>query len=60
MKLFFENNDPDGYAELYVNINEKEQWIELREKDEGYRRQVTKFLTAKRKTGSGCGLIMYY
>jgi hypothetical protein len=47
MKLFFENNDPDDYAELYLNINEKEHWLELREKDEGYRSQVIKFLTAK-------------
>jgi len=47
MKLFFEDNDPDDYAELYVNINEKEHWVELREKDEGYRSQVIKFLTAK-------------
>ena len=47
MKLFFETEDPEDYAELYVNINDKEHWLELREKDEGYRRQVIKFLTAK-------------
>ena len=47
MKLFFESEDPDDYAELYVNINDKEHWLELREKDEGYRQQVIKFLTAK-------------
>jgi len=47
MKLFFETEDPDDYAELYVNINDKEHWLELREKDEGYRKQVIKFLTAK-------------
>jgi len=47
MKLFFETEDPDDYAELYVNINNKEHWLELREKDEGYRKQVIKFLTIK-------------
>jgi hypothetical protein len=47
MKLFFETEDPDDYAELYVNINDKEHWLEIREKDEGYRKQVIKFLTAK-------------
>ena len=47
MKLFFETEDPEDYAELYVNINDKEHWLELREKDEGYREQVIKFLTAK-------------
>jgi hypothetical protein len=47
MKLFFETEDPEDYAELYVNINDKEHWLELKEKDEGYRQQVIKFLTAK-------------
>jgi hypothetical protein len=47
MKLFFETEDPEDYAELYVNINEKEHWLEVREKDESYRRQVIKFLTVK-------------
>jgi hypothetical protein len=47
MKLFFETDDPNDYGELYVNINEKEHWLELREKDEGYRQQVIRFLTAK-------------
>jgi hypothetical protein len=47
MKLFFETNDPEDYAELYVNINDKEHWLELKEKDEGFRQQVIRFLTAK-------------
>jgi hypothetical protein len=47
MKLFFETEDPDDYAELYVNINDKEHWLEIREKDKGYREQVIKFLSAK-------------
>ncbi len=47
MKLFFEAEDPQDYAELYVNINEKEHWLELREKNEDYRRPIIKFLTAK-------------
>jgi len=47
MKLFFETQDPDDYAELYVNINDKQHWLELKEKNEAYRKQVIKFLTAK-------------
>lgn len=47
MKLFLETEDPDDYAELYVNINDKEHWLEIKEKDEGYRQQVVKFLTSK-------------
>jgi hypothetical protein len=47
MKLFFEAEDPEDYAELYININEKAHWLEIREKDEGYRKQVIKFFTAK-------------
>lgn len=47
LKLFFETEDPEDYAELYLNINEKEHWLEIREKDEEYRRQVIKFLSAK-------------
>lgn len=47
MKLFFETEDAEDYAELYLNINEKEHWLEIREKDEDYRRQVIKFLSAK-------------
>jgi hypothetical protein len=41
-KLFFERND--DYAELYVNINPDEHWIELKEKDEEYRPAIIKFL----------------
>lgn len=47
MKLFFESEDPEDYAELYLNINDKEHWLEIREKDESYRKQVIKFLTTR-------------
>jgi hypothetical protein len=47
MKLFFETVDPGDYAELYVNVNEKEHWLELREKDENYRKQVIKFFAGE-------------
>jgi len=30
MKLFFETEDPDDYAELYLNINAREHWLEVR------------------------------
>ena len=47
MKAFFEAENPDDNAELYININEVEHWIEIKEKDEGYRKQVIKGLTTK-------------
>lgn len=47
MKVFFETENPDDNAELYININETEHWVEIREKDEGYRKQVIKGLTTK-------------
>ncbi|MBK7292200.1 MAG: hypothetical protein IPI78_19380 [Chitinophagaceae bacterium] len=47
MKAFFEAENPDDNAELYININEAEHWIEIKEKDEGYRKQVIKGLTTK-------------
>jgi len=43
-KLFFEGSNDEDYAELYVNINPNEHWIELREKDEEYRPTIIKFL----------------
>ncbi|MBI1780687.1 MAG: hypothetical protein HYR66_04895 [Sphingobacteriales bacterium] len=36
-KLFFEGKNDEDYAELFLNINLNEHWIELREKDEEYR-----------------------
>jgi hypothetical protein len=41
-KIFFEGND--DYAEMYVNINPDEHWIELKEKDEEYRPLIIKIL----------------
>lgn len=43
-KLFFEAQNGEDYAELYLNINPNEPWIELKEKDEEYRPQIIKFL----------------
>ncbi len=47
LKVFFESENEDEYAELYININEKDYWIELKEKDEGYRKGVLKSITTK-------------
>lgn len=47
MKIFFEANNPDDNAELYLNVNDNEHWLEIREKDDGYRDKVVKFLTKK-------------
>jgi hypothetical protein len=44
-KLFFEGDE--DYAEIYLNINEQEHWIELREKDEEYRPLILAFLSKK-------------
>jgi len=43
-KLFFHGQNDEDYAELYLNINPGEHWIELREKDEEYRPLIIKFL----------------
>lgn len=45
MKLFFESDSEEHYGELFINVNELERWVEIREKDAGYRRQVVKGLT---------------
>ena len=47
MKIFFEAQNPDDNAELYININEAEHWIAIKEKDKGYRKQVIKGLTTE-------------
>lgn len=47
-KLFFESKDGKDYAELYLNVNEKEHWVELKEKDPEYRPVVVKFLNKKK------------
>jgi hypothetical protein len=44
-KLFFQGKNEDDYAELYLNINDAEHWIELKEKDEEYRPIIVKLLT---------------
>ncbi|MCW3110486.1 MAG: hypothetical protein JWQ09_4992 [Segetibacter sp.] len=46
-KLFFHGRNEGDYAELYLNINATEHWIELEEKDEEYRQILIKLLTHK-------------
>ena len=43
-KLFYEGEKEGDYAEIYLNINRTEHWIELKEKDEEYRPVIIKFL----------------
>lgn len=43
-KLFFEGKSDEDYAELYLNVNSKDNWVELREKDEEYRPILLRFL----------------
>lgn len=45
LKVFFESENEDDNAEIFININMKEHWIEIKEKDEDYRKQVLKALT---------------
>ena len=47
LKMFFESENPDDYAEFYLNINEAEHWIEFKEKEDSYRKLVLKGLTTK-------------
>jgi hypothetical protein len=43
-KLFFEGTGDEDYAEIFLNINLADNWIELREKDEEYRPALLRFL----------------
>jgi len=45
IKLFFESENEDRYAELYLNIDAPKHRVELREKDEGYRAPVIRALS---------------
>ena len=46
-KLFFQGRKAADYAELYLNVNPTEHWIELAEKDEDYRPIIIRILTQK-------------
>lgn len=48
-KLFFQGKKKDEYAEFYLTINEKENWIELKETDPAFRPAFIKLLTKKMK-----------
>ena len=45
LKLFFESESEERYAELYLNIDLARSRVELREKDEGYRGPVVRALS---------------
>lgn len=45
MKLFFESEDEERYAELYLNVDLKASRIELHEKDPEYRKAVIRALS---------------
>ncbi|NOU98624.1 hypothetical protein [Paenibacillus planticolens] len=44
-KLFFESGEEDEYAEIYLNINLKDNLIEINEKDFEYREPILKALS---------------
>lgn len=44
-KLFLQGLNEDDYAELLLNINDTEHWIELKEKDKDYRPITIKLST---------------
>ena len=48
MKLFFESEDEDRYAEIYTNLLLSEQLMEVREKDPEYRAPLIRALTEAR------------
>jgi hypothetical protein len=45
IKLFFESESEDRYAELYLNIDAPKHRVELHEKDEAYRAPVIRALS---------------
>jgi hypothetical protein len=47
-KLFFDNNDGEEPAELFINVDSAANWIEIKEKDPVYRAGVIKALTRKK------------
>jgi hypothetical protein len=47
IKAFYESEDQDRYAELFVNIDLPHRVLQLNEKDEAYRKQVVRALTAE-------------
>jgi len=46
IKLFFESGGQDDYAELFTNIELAARRLEVREKDEEYRKPVVRALQA--------------
>jgi hypothetical protein len=44
IKLFFESEDEDRYAEVYTNIDLPGRKVQIREKDGGYRRAIVQAL----------------
>ncbi|HMN42432.1 MAG TPA: hypothetical protein PKE29_16450 [Phycisphaerales bacterium] len=47
IKMFYESNDPSAGAEFYTNIDLARHRLEVREKDDGYRRSLVQAFTAK-------------
>jgi hypothetical protein len=45
IKVFYESNNDDEYAELYVNIDVAARRVELHEKDPGYRQALIRALS---------------
>jgi hypothetical protein len=55
-KLFLgDSNDEKTYGEIYLNFNEQERWVELKEKDIEYRSAVIKALSKKIKAAHNIG-----
>jgi hypothetical protein len=47
LKLFFEDDRQERYAELYLNIDTSKRQVELAEKDEYYRRPIVRALAQR-------------
>lgn len=48
-KLFFDNNDGEEPAELYINVDSVANYIEIKEKDPAYRSGILKALSKKKE-----------
>jgi hypothetical protein len=49
MKLFYEGQTPESYAEVYANINNQTKMFEFHEKDTSYRTPLVNALSASNK-----------
>jgi len=47
IKVFYESDDMERYAELFTNIDLRHRVLQINEKDEEYRKPVVRALSAE-------------